>query len=348
MKRSQPTVEDITKYDEIIDVRSPSEFAEDHIPGAINCPVLDDEQRAFIGTMYKQVSAFEANKHGAVLIARAIAHHLETRFIDRPPNWRPLIYCWRGGNRSGAMTTIFRAVGWKAGQLEGGYKAWRNHVIEQLQQLPARLTFTVISGPTGSGKSRLLHALADAGEQVLDLEGLAAHKGSVLGRLPDITQPSQKSFETRICQILRQFTPLRPVYVEAESRKIGSLHLPEGLIEQIRQSSCIEIVPTLSARVDFLLEDYAHFLSNPALLKHRLGHLKNVVSHEQLAAWDSLMAEGNWRALVESLLTIHYDPLYRRSQAHSFTHYADAQRLSTDDLGAKGITSLVQQISQHR
>jgi tRNA 2-selenouridine synthase len=128
MKQINPTVADLDQYDEIIDVRSPAEFAEDHIPGAINCPVLDNEQRIVVGTMYKQVSAFEAKKIGAAMVAENIGRHLRANFLDRPKHWKPLIYCWRGGNRSGSMATVFRAIGWQAGQLQGGYKAYRSHV----------------------------------------------------------------------------------------------------------------------------------------------------------------------------------------------------------------------------
>src|SRR5574343_342386 len=176
MKRTQPTVADISAYDEIIDVRSPAEFAEDHIPGAINCPVLDDEERARVGTIYKQVSPFEAKKIGAALVSRNIARQLEENFLDRSKNWKPLIYCWRGGDRSGSMTTIFRAIGWQAGQLDGGYKSWRGHVIAQLAELPAQFRFTVLCGATGNAKTRILQALGEQGEQILDRETLASHK----------------------------------------------------------------------------------------------------------------------------------------------------------------------------
>src|SRR5574343_798883 len=245
MKRPNPTVADLADFDEIIDVRSPAEFAEDHIPGAINCPVLDNAQRIEVGTLYKQVSPFEAKKIGAALVSENIARHLKERFLDRPKNWRPLIYCWRGGERSGSMTTIFKAIGWHAGQLDGGYKAWRSHVIAQLEALPQQYRFTVIGGATGNAKTRILQAIGGLGEQVLDLETLACHKGSVLGVLPDQPQPSQKGFENSLLQALSGFDPARPVYVEAESRKIGNLHVPEALIECIRQGECVTVEASL-------------------------------------------------------------------------------------------------------
>ena len=256
MTPGRPTLPDLGEFDAIIDVRSPAEFAEDHIPGAINCPVLDDEQRIVVGTLYKQVSPFEARKVGAALVSENIARHLRASFLDKPKDWKPLIYCWRGGNRSGSMTTVFRAIGWKAAQLDGGYKTWRSHVIGQLDELPPRLSFRVVCGATGSGKTRVLQAIAELGEQVLDLETLACHKGSVLGVLPGQPQPSQKWFETQLLQAISAFDPARPVYVEAESRKIGRLHLPETLLESIRQGERLDVEASLAARVAFRLADY--------------------------------------------------------------------------------------------
>src|SRR6188474_3521832 len=183
-------------FDAIIDVRSPAEFAEDHVPGALSCPVLDNDERARVGTIYKQTSPYEAKKIGAALVARNIAGHLEAALADKPRGWKPLVYCWRGGQRSAAMAHVLREVGWDAMTLQGGYKAYRRYVVASLAQLPQRINFRVIHGVTGSGKSRLLRALADAGAQVLDLEDLAAHRGSVLGNLPGRPQPSQKMFES--------------------------------------------------------------------------------------------------------------------------------------------------------
>ncbi len=348
MKHNRPTVADLAAYDEIIDVRSPAEFADDHIPGAINCPVLDDAQRIEVGTLYKQVSPFEAKKIGAALVSENIARHLRAHFLERPKNWKPLIYCWRGGDRSGSMTTIFRAIGWSAGQLEGGYKAFRRHVIEALATLPPQLEFRVLCGSTGSAKTRILQAIGAAGEQILDLEGLASHKGSVLGVLPEQPQPSQKAFETSLYSALSAFDPARPVYVEAESRKIGRLHLPETLIERIRAGKCIEIKATVPARVDFLLRDYDYFFTRPDFLIERLDALRSLVSRETLNGWQDLVRAGEWRQLTGELLARHYDPLYERSQEHNFSGLGTAQVVATDDLSPAGIDSLAREIVQSR
>ena len=348
MKPNRPTIADLAAYDEIIDVRSPAEFAEDHIPGAINCPVLDDAQRIEVGTLYKQVSPFEAKKIGAALVSENIARHLRERFLDRPRNWKPLIYCWRGGDRSGSMTTIFRAIGWPAGQLDGGYKAWRTHVVARLQELPPQFTFKVVAGATGSAKTRILQGIGELGEQVLDLETLASHKGSVLGVLPGQPQPAQKGFETMLLATLQTFDPARPVYVEAESRKIGNLHVPDALIEGIRRGECLNVDASLEARVDFLLEDYDYFLTLPEFLIDRLDALRSLQSKETLERWQQLIHDRQWPTLVRELLEQHYDPLYRRSQAHNFSGMPTLQNFSTDDLTPVGIARLASALAQSR
>ncbi|HEY9459405.1 MAG TPA: tRNA 2-selenouridine(34) synthase MnmH, partial [Paralcaligenes sp.] len=201
MNTLRVTLERIHDFDEIVDVRTPLEYAEDHIPGAINAPVLSNEERVVIGTLYTQ-SRFEATRLGAALVAKNIGRHLETQFANRPRQWRPLIYCWRGGKRSEAMSTWFNLIGWQARQLEGGYKTYRRWVIEMVQSLPGRFHYIILTGPTGTGKTRLLHALKRAGAQTLDLEDLARHRGSLLGALPGQSQPSQKSFDSRLVDTL--------------------------------------------------------------------------------------------------------------------------------------------------
>ena len=314
--------------DEIIDTRSPTEFAEDRVTGALNLPVLDDEERARVGTLHKQVSAFSARRAGAALVSRNLARHLEGHFADKPREYRPLIYCWRGGNRSGAMTTVLRAVGWQAVQLEGGYKAYRKQVVKDLAHLPGLFDFRVVCGPTGVGKSRLLRALSQVGAQVLDLEELAAHMGSVLGAYPDRPQPTQKAFESSLWNKLRRFDPIRPVFVESESKKIGNLHTPEILLACMRTSPCLNLNADISVRVALLMDEYTHFLADADALSQRLDCLAGIQGRAQVEDWKAQAAAGNWDELVSDLLIRHYDPAYLRSIDRNFTHAARAQTLT--------------------
>jgi tRNA 2-selenouridine synthase len=338
------TVAELTAFDEIIDARSPGEFAEDHIPGAINLPVLGDAERERVGTLYKQVSSFEAKKVGAALVSRNIAQHLEDHFADKPKAYRPLIYCWRGGSRSGSMTHILQKIGFGAMQLDGGYKAYRRHVIAELASLPAQRSFRVVCAPTGSGKSRLLQALANEGEQVLDLEALAAHRGSLLGALPDQPQPPQKSFESAIWHALTRFDPARPVFVESESKKIGALRVPDALIMAMRASPCVRMEVPLAARVQLLAEDYAHFLHNPELINSQLAHLVPLRGRDTITAWQTLANQQAWDQLVATLLEQHYDPAYFRSLSNNYPPTPADLSFSTADLSSSGLHRLAQKI----
>ena len=339
------TVAQLAEFDEIVDVRSPSEFAEDHIPGAINCPVLDDAERAAIGTLYKQVSAFDAKKRGAALVAKNIARHIEQRFIAHGRAWRPLVYCWRGGKRSGAMAYILSEIGWHAAQLDGGYRAYRRAILAQLTELPEQYRYRIVCGPTGSAKSRLLHALAQAGAQVLDLEGIACHRGSVLGNLPATPQPAQKMFDSRVWDCLRKFDPARAVYVEAESKKIGQLQVPDALLARMRASPCVQIEATLAQRVDFLLQEYGHFLGDPQDLKAKLACLTGLHSKDTIGRWVALIERGQWHELVADLLENHYDPAYRRATLKNFEQLAKAQVLRPATLDAASLAKMAAQLN---
>jgi tRNA 2-selenouridine synthase len=338
------SVGDIADADTLIDVRSPSEYAEDHIPGAINCPVLDDDERVLIGTIYKQLSPFEAKKKGAALVARNIARHLEASFLERPKNWQPVIYCWRGGQRSGSMTTIFRSIGWNARQLDGGYKAYRRDVVAKLETLPRSFRYRVLCGATGSAKSRILQAIGSLGEQIIDLEALASHKGSVLGVLPGEPQPKQKQFESSLLTALKQLDPTRVVHVEAESRKIGRLQVPEAMIESIRASDCICIEAPHAARVEFLLRDYSYFPADPDWLRARLDALKPLRGIDTVERWQVYVTQGAWAELVGELLTDHYDPLYQRSQTRNYAGFGKPTTLAVETLSEAGIIDAARRI----
>ena len=327
---------DFKHFDTVIDARTPAEYALDHIPGAVSAPVLDDAQRVEVGTLYKQVSPFEAKKLGAALIAQNVARHIETLFRRNDKAWRPLVYCWRGGKRSGAMAHILREIGWDARTLEGGYRAYRRWVVEQLATVPEQLDFIVVHGPTGSGKSRLLAALARADGQVLDLEGLALHRGSVLGGLPHAPQPTQKWFESQLLAALRKFDAARPIYVEGESKKIGEIQVAEALMARMRGSRCITLDTNAATRVSLLLDEYRHFLEDRDALNAQLDCLVALHGRERINEWKALAAAGKWREFVERLLVQHYDPAYRRSSMKNYPQLieAPAVRIASADASA--------------
>ena len=310
-------------YRDRIDVRSPAEFAQDHIPAAANHPVLDDAERARIGTLYA-ASPFSARRRGAALVARNIAAMLETAFGDRGRDWRPLVYCWRGGQRSRALAQVLNEVGWRAVQLDGGYRAYRRHVVSELARLPQRCRFVVICGLTGSGKSRLLSALQRAGAQTLDLEAIARHRGSLLGDLPGDPQPSQKWFESQLYDALEGLDQSRPVFVESESRRIGGVQMPDALLAQMRSARVLRLVTPLPQRVALLKDEYAHFLDAPAQLAACLQPLTERYGKASIARWQTMAASGDWDGLVAALLEAHYDPLYAVSLERNFPSSRDA------------------------
>lgn len=324
LPRDRATVAQLSQFDALIDVRTPSEFALDHVPGACNLPVLSDTERAEVGTLYKQVSPFAARKVGAALVSANIARHLQGPLRDHPRTWRPLLYCWRGGQRSASITHVLREIGWDARQLVGGYKAFRHAVIGDTPALAQRLRYRVVCGLTGSGKTRLLRHLHACGAQVLDLEGLAAHRGSVLGGLPERAQPSQRMFESLLWARLRELDPARPVYVESESRKIGRVQLPQALMECMWRSECVRIDADARVRAALLLHEYAHFLSDVDGLQRQLDRLTALHGQRTIDEWKALAADGRWEALVEDLLLRHYDGAYSRSIVSHYPRLAAA------------------------
>ena len=297
-------------FDTIIDVRSPLEYKEDHIIGSINCPVLNDQERIIVGTIYKKESTFKAKIIGSSLTARNIAKHIEEKFINQQGSWQPLVYCWRGGQRSKAFSIILSEVGWRTCQLEGGYKKYRNEVINFLNRIGSKLKIILISGKTGSAKTKILQNIKLQGGQILDLENLANHKGSLLGKIPNLKQPSQKLFESKLYHQIKQLDLRRNVYIEAESSKIGNIHIPKTLWAKMIVSPRIEIKADIELRSSFLLSDYKYMCENPELIKPIIYGLKNRLSKKLINDWMELITKKLWLDLTKSFLENHYDPSY--------------------------------------
>ncbi|HWH84913.1 MAG TPA: tRNA 2-selenouridine(34) synthase MnmH [Burkholderiaceae bacterium] len=315
---AQDALARLDEFDTLIDARSESEFALDRLPGALNWPSLTDAQRAAIGTEYVQVSPFLAKKRGAALVARNIAGHIEREVLDKPKDWRPLVYCWRGGSRSGALATVLDQIGFRVALVKGGYQAYRRALVVALQILPAGFDYRVVFGPTGSGKSRLLQVLRSLGAQVLDLEALANHRGSVLGLVPGQPQPGQKQFESRVWDAMRRFDTARPVYLESESRKIGDLRVPPELVEKMRAAPCLRLGLELDARVRLLLDEYDFFVTDTPAFCARLDALRTFRGHAVVNAWQEAARAGRSAEVVRALLVEHYDPIYAQSLERNF------------------------------
>lgn len=332
MKYTLTSLTDLTAlpFDEIIDVRAPAEYAEDHVPGAISLPVLSDEERATVGTIYVQQDPFLARKVGAALVARNAAVHLQGPLADRPYRWRPLVYCWRGGQRSGSFASILAQIGWRVGLIDGGYKSFRRLVVQAMYETPVAPRVILIDGGTGTAKTRLLTHLAQQGQQVLDLEGLAQHRGSLLGGMPG-GQPSQKTFESRVAMALAAMDPTRPVFIEAESNKIGSRIVPPTLWQAMLRADHVRVQAPLDARARYLVRTYSEVIEDSDGLDEKLAVLARFHGHEQSDAWRAMARAGQLEQLAAELVEKHYDPTYRRSSRRVAAPLAEVDLPGLDD-----------------
>jgi tRNA 2-selenouridine synthase len=321
-------------YDALIDVRSPGEFAEDRLPGAVNLPVLDDAERSAVGTEYVQGSKFLARRTGAALVARNIARHLEGALAARGGGFKPLVYCWRGGQRSGAMVEVMDQVGWPVAVLEGGYQTWRRTVTAALYETPVAHRLVLIDGPTGAGKTGLLGELARRGGQAIDLEALAAHRGSLFGMRPG-GQPSQRAFETGLYDALSRLDPARPVFVEAESSRIGERVLPPSLWKAM-QAACVVLVEApMDVRLARIVADYADIAADPAALDQALTRLPRHHAKAAIGRWREMATAGEIAALAAELMEQHYDPAWTRARTAQARPATMAVRL--DEPGTKNL-----------
>ncbi len=333
-------VTDIAPYlasGDIIDARSPGEYAEDFIPGAANHPVLDNDERAQVGTINKQQSPFEAKRFGAALVTKNIGEMIEAHFAAKPKDWSPLVYCWRGGKRSGVLTHILREIGFNAAQLDGGYKAFRGRVNDELPHLSSRFNYVTICGVTGTGKTALLHAIARAGGQTVDLEGIAKHRGSLLGDLPNEPQPTQKRFDTLLWSQLSSLDPAKPVFVESESKKIGLVQMPEAMRARMQAGECVWLDVPLDARVAHIRNDYAHFVRDPLALVEKLQPLKALRGAKLLDQWRSQAQAGDIDALFASLMIDHYDPLYTKAIEQNFVRLSEARQIRIEQINIDSV-----------
>ena len=326
-------------FDAVIDVRAPAEFAEDHLPGAINLPVLSDAERARVGTIYVREDRFRARVVGAALVARNAADHIDRALADKPGGWKPLIYCWRGGQRSGSFAAILSQIGWRVAVLDGGYRAYRRQISAMLYDAPLGLRPVLIDGGTGTAKTRLLHGLAARGAQVIDLEALANHRGSNFGARPG-GQPTQKMFESRLAATLLDLDPDRTTYLEAESTAIGRILLPPSIWAAMRAAPTIRVSAPMAARGRHLTTAYPDLTQDGDALAARIDAMRPYQPRDRIEAWHALAADGRHATLAEGLIEHHYDPAYSRSRPPRPV----ALSLDLPDLGTPELDAAVDRI----
>jgi len=338
-------MQNFDSYDLIIDARSPREYEEDHIPGAINLPVVDNAEFAEVGTLHR-TDPLAAYQLGARYSLMNIARHIERCISKYPAKSRILVYCFRGGKRSKVWFDVLDTIGYRVEKLKGGWKAYRRSVNEEMAAYPANFRYIVVSGPTGCGKTRLLGALRQAGAQVLDLEGIATHRGSIIGAVPGKQQPSQKMFDSLLLRQLQEFDPARPVWVESESKKIGKVQLPDALLGAMRSGLTIAVDAAMPQRVQLLREDYAHFEQDPGALIERLSYLRPLIGGEEFTVWEDLAARREVPALFERLMRNHYDPTYRRSILRNYPEIDKSPKILLADLSAEGLLPVARELRE--
>lgn len=335
---------DLSEFSEIIDVRSPAEYALDHIPGAINLPVLYDEQRAKIGKIYKK-NPFDARRLGAAIISANVSSHIQNHMMEYGPDYSPLLYCWRGGMRSRSFSFILNSICWRPYLVNGGYRAFRKFLVEETEDIfqQEALNLRVLSGLTGVGKTRLLKTIHTQGGQVLDLEALANHKGSLLGATPNSPQPAQKKFETNLWHQMKQFDLTKPIFTEAESNRIGSIHCPPSLWTALKSSPVINIELPINERIKILLEEYPHFKEDTDKLKLLLSKLIPLRGHDQVEEWNSLIDKQQWDDFVQSVLETHYDLCYRAPGSEDSNYQKATGNIAIQDASKESFQSAAKQ-----
>lgn len=318
-----------SSFDEVIDVRSPAEYEEDHIPGSINLPVLNNEQRAMVGLEHKQKGPFSARRLGAQIISRNIATILGEHLSAKDKAFKPLIYCWRGGKRSGSLAEICRQIGWPTTVLKGGYKSYRKLVANNLYKETFPFNIILLGGNTGTGKTEILEALPNFGVQVLNLEKLAEHRGSIFGKTA-LDQPTQKCFESRIIEALTTFDPSHTIIIEAESCNIGKVAIPPSLWQKMKKAGRINLQAPLETRVNYCLQSYRSMIPNGQDLLDLIDKLAPFHAKKLVMEWKNLATGGDFEKLVTQLLFHHYDPRYGQKECLESISMEDMSQASMD------------------
>lgn len=296
-------IENIKVYDLVIDARSPKEYEHSHIQGAVNYFALNDKEHQEIGTVYKQISPFEARAKGAAYVCKNAVEHIDSLYRSFTPSAKIAIYCARGGMRSSSLSTIFSSIGYRIDRIVGGYKAYRSFVLPYLENFDD-FRFITLAGHTGCGKSELLQRLSN----VIDLERMANHYGSVFGAASGV-QPSQKEFENRVAHAFFALDKQLPAFIEAESKKIGQVVVPSPLHDSLSKGFRIEITAPIEQRVERIVQMYSKIPEEFFMhcMERITPYIKHVDKDSAIAAYN----KGELEEVAEILLVRYYDTVYK-------------------------------------
>ena len=309
----------------VIDVRSPAEYLKGHIPGAFNIPLFTNEERAKIGTLYVQKGKEEAVLTGLEIVGPKMKFFvLEAKKLAL--NNQLLVHCWRGGMRSNSMAWLFEQSGLRTTTLKGGYKSYRSFVIEKIN---SQLNLIIIGGMTGSGKSEILRELKKSGEQILDLEALANHKGSAFGAIGQPLQPTQEQFENNLLVELCKLDVQKTIWVEDESFSIGRNQLPKGLFEKMQKSKVVQISMDKQERVKRLVKEYACFSKD--LLAESIKKIEKRLGFDQAKFALEALDENNFEMVAEITLK-YYDKAYQWQIQHRSPETVTQISISSEEL----------------
>jgi tRNA 2-selenouridine synthase len=296
---------ELSQQELTLDVRAPKEYAAGHIPHAVSFPLFSDEERAEVGTLYKQKGKEKALIRGLELVGPKMAGFV--REVQRIcPNKKLAVHCWRGGQRSGSMAWLFSQAGFEVYVLSGGYKAYRHYVLSQFEKNIPQLV--VLGGRTGAGKTHILHALKEAGEQVIDLEGLANHKGSAFGDLGEPAQPTVEHFENLLETQLRALDKTRVIWVENESKNIGRVYVPDAFFKQMKHTTLLNIEIPDQERLQNLVDDYCNYGQD--VLEAAFRKIERKLGGQNLKQALEFVQEGNFKEAAKIAL-FYYDKTYQ-------------------------------------
>jgi tRNA 2-selenouridine synthase len=306
-------VEDALKLKNAVwfDVRSPGEYEQATVPGAFSLPIFDNEERKIIGTIYHQIGTEHAKDKGLEIVSTKLPE-LVRSFKQQAGDREVVVFCWRGGMRSESIVAVLRAMGLAAYQLNGGYKQYRRYVLNQISSLDVDGRFVVIHGPTGSGKTKLLYELKKINVPMIDLEGLANHRGSVFGDMFLGHQPTQKMFESKLFNLLQKYEHEKWIVLENESKKIGRIWLQDSFYSAMTSGKHIYLSVSLETRIKRILKEYYRSgeTVTPEDCLERLEQIKKWIGNSKISELKQLIANKDWERMVRILLVDYYDPLY--------------------------------------